>query len=650
MTARIARIILLLAHVAACSLPTGADELRIDRIDPPNWWVGMKHNEVQLMLYGEGLEGVKVDSMEPRLQVRRIRATAEGHYAFVDVVIPPELSAGEYRFRIGNEHRELELTFPVLGRNADKPRHQGFDVRDTIYLITPDRFANGDLENDRSDGMLDEYQPDQAGMRHGGDLRGIIDRLDYLQELGVTALWLNPVLENRGVNSYHGYKATDLYRIDPRLGSNETYRELVQAAHDRGLKVIFDHVSNHIGIRHPWLDRLPTDTWFNGSIDDHLTDRHFLLSLLDPHADPASRVELKTFWFVDRMPDLNQQDPFLSRYLIQNSIWWIEYAGIDGIREDTYPYADQKFLTEWAKSIRAEYPNFNIVGEVWATKPAYIAHFQQGSFLPDAIDTRLPTVMDFPLMEAYRGYLDGSGKLRDVHAVLSQDFLYADTSKLLVFLDNHDTARAMFKAGENPDKVRVALTLLLTGRGIPQLLYGTEIGMIGGASHVELRADFPGGFPSHTRNAFTHAGRTASENAMYKLVQSLLRLRREHRAITHGKLIHYAPTWNDDTYMFVRSTTGSTSTATSTKGTTSGPSLREKTTHRPGTPGRNADHEELILVVANGNHEARLVDLQRAAAHVRGRRLKDLLSGEMLPSGHPLEMKAHSARVFLAVD
>lgn len=640
MSSHIAGIILLLVPFAIGLRSAAAEELRIDRIDPPNWWVGMKHNEVQLMLYGEGLRDLKIDSVDPRLEVRQMHATAAARHAFVDVLIPPGLPAAEYRFRVGNDDRQIEMTFPVHVRNTDKPRHQGFDVRDTVYLITPDRFANGNPANDRAAGVLDEYHPEQAGMRHGGDLRGIIDHLDYLQELGVTALWLNPVLENRGVNSYHGYKATDLYRIDPRFGSNATYRELVQAAHDRDMKVIFDHVSNHIGIRHPWLDRLPTPTWLNGSIEDHLTDRHYLLSLTDPHAAPSSRVELKTFWFVDRMPDLNQRDPFLARYLIQNSIWWIEYAGIDGIREDTYPYADQAFLTAWAKSIRTEYPDFNIVGEIWATKPAYIAHFQQGSPLPNAIDTHLPTVMDFPLMEAYRGYLDGSGKLRDVHATLSQDFLYADTSKLLVFLDNHDTARAMFKAGGNSDRVHVALTLLLTGRGIPQLLYGTEIGMLGGASHVELRADFPGGFPSHTRSAFTKSGRTPSENAMHQLVQSLLRLRREHRALTHGKLIHYAPTWNDDTYMFVRSATGASGESASAAAIPQG----------TGRQIVDAEQDELIVVVANGNDDRRQVDLQRVAAHVRGRRLKDLLSGETLAADEPLDMKAHSARVLLAVE
>ena len=564
-------------------------------MEPPNWWAGMKYRNVQLMLYGDGLAQLSVRSPDPNLKVKSVSKLGHANYAFVDLELNKQLQPGTYELICTSGGVSKTVSFPVHARTERGRRHQGFSQRDAIYLITPDRFANGDTSNDRVDGVLDEFDPTQDRMRHGGDLRGIIDHLDYIQDLGFTAIWLNPVLENSGINSYHGYKATDLYKIDPRFGSNEEYKEFVEAAHQRGLKVIFDHVANHIGIRHPWVKNLPTKDWLNDSVEDHLSEKHYLLSLTDPHAEPQARKELKTFWFVDRMPDLNQRNPWLAKYLIQNSIWWIEFTGLDGIREDTYPYADQQFLTDWAKAIRAEYPNFNIVGEIWATKSAYIAHFQDKTVLPRDFETHLPAVMDFPLMQSFRSFLDSSGKLSDVYAVYAQDFLYTDINNLLVFTDNHDTTRAIFHAKEDADRVKLVLSILLTNRGIPQLLYGTEIGMLGGESHVELRADFPGGFPGHKRSAFENAGRTASEREMYEFVKKLLHLRKNHVALTDGKMIHYPPTWNRDVYRFFR-----------------------------------IHEDEKILVIANGHAEDRSVDLSDLRHHIGDRQLKDLMSDEFV--------------------
>ena len=439
-----------------------AEELTVKRVDPPNWWTGMRFNEIQLMLYGRGLADCEVSFDSKQLEVVKVTSTENSHYLFVDLRLPKELAPGDYSYKVKSGSEEVTKVLSILPRDTSQPRHQGFSNKDTIYLITPDRFANGDRGNDRAPGVLDEYDPSNVRMRHGGDLRGIIDHLDYIQDLGVTAIWLNPVLENRGVNSYHGYKTTDLYRIDPRFGANAEYKEFVDKAHTKGLKVIFDHVANHIGIRHPWIADLPEKDWLNGSVEDHLLEKHYLLSVTDPHSDPKTQQELKTFWFVDRMPDLNQRNPLLAKYLVQNSIWWIEYSGIDGIREDTYPYADQAFLAAWAKAIRDEFPHFNIVGEIWATKSAYIAHFQDKTILPRHFETNLPAVMDFPLMQAFRGFLDGTGKLSDVYAVYAQDFLYTDVNNLLVFADNHDTTRAIFHAKENTERVKLVLSILLT--------------------------------------------------------------------------------------------------------------------------------------------------------------------------------------------
>lgn len=545
----------------------------MDRVEPPNWWVGMQWSSVQIMLYGTQLKGCSVRFTDDRLQVTAVHTLPNPSYAFVDFTIPPDLPAGDYTMIVENETGEFQFSYPIHEREREDDRHRGFSQEDVVYLITPDRFANGNRENDDLPGLGD-YDPTEAGKRHGGDLQGIIDRLDYLADLGVTALWLNPILENNGRNSYHGYAATDLYRTDPRFGTNEDYRRLVQEAHHRGLKVIFDHVNNHIGINHPWMADLPMPDWVNGSREDHLTDKHYLLSITDPYAAPNSAALQKTFWFVDDMPDLNQRNPFLANYLIQNTLWWMEYTGLDGIREDTYPYPDQEFLADWAEAILTEYPHSNIVGEIWALQPGYIAQFQKESHFRRDFDTHLPTVMDFPLSEAFRTYLRGEGRLRDIYDVLAQDFVYTDPSRLLTFLDNHDMARAAYEADGDIDKLKQALAILLTTRGIPQLLYGTEINMIGGESHVELRADFPGGFPEDERSAFTEAGRTDTENELFNFLRRLLQLRKKYPALTKGQLVHYPMNWNNNVYKYLR-----------------------------------IDGEEQVLVLVNGHEEAVHADL-----------------------------------------
>lgn len=568
-------------------IPAYGQDVRLDKVEPPNWWTGMQWSEVQLMLYGDQLSGCTARFEDDRLQVKAVHTLPNPHYAFVDVAIPNDLPAGNYTLIIGNNGTKARLDFPIHERSKDSSRHQGFSPKDVVYLLTPDRFANGDRENDDISGMGD-FDPAEAGKRHGGDLQGIIDHLDFLVDLGITALWLNPVLENNGPNSYHGYAATDLYQVDARFGSNTDYRRLVDEAHKRGLKIIFDHVNNHIGINHPWISDLPSPDWINGSREDHLKEKHYLLSITDPYAAPNSEELQKTFWFVDDMPDLDQRNPFLSNYLIQNTIWWMEYTGLDGIREDTYPYPDQAFLASWAEAILKEYPSSNIVGEVWALQPTYIAQFQQKSYLPRDFETNLPTVMDFPLSEALRAYLRGDGRLRDVYDVLAQDFVYTNPDGLLTFIDNHDMTRAAYEAKGNTGRLKQALAILLTTRGIPQLLYGTEINMVGGESHIELRADYPGGFPDDQRNAFTESGRTDLENEIFNFLRQLLHLRQQHPALTEGELVHYPMNWNNDVYKYLR--------------------LHEKGN---------------ILVLINGQNEAREVDLSELTP-LLGNRIKVL--------------------------
>ena len=561
----------------------------------------MPGQTVQLMLYGDGLHGLMAQFPDGGPQVMAVHTVANPRYAFVDVHLPDDLAPGTYPLTLRAKGQATTLDYPLLARADTAGRHQGFGLGDVIYLITPDRFANGNSTNDHvpNEGLLDEYDPSNPGMRHGGDLQGIIDRLGYLADLGVTALWLNPVLENSGRVSYHGYAATDLYRIDPRFGTNADYQRFVAEAHRHGLKVIFDHVNNHIGVRHPWVSDPPTPTWFNDP-DNTLPPSHYKLATTDPHADPASVARLREFWFVAGMPDLNQRDPFLATYRIQNTLWWIEYAGLDGIREDTYPYPDQDFLADWAATILGAYPRFNIVGEIWEGMPSYLALYQTESYLPRDFETNLPAIMDFPLGDAFRAYLRSEKPLLEVYKILSQDFLYTDPDNLLTLFDNHDMTRGIYEAQGDTRKLKQVLAMLLTMRGIPQLLYGTEINMRGGASHVELRADMPGGFPGDTRDAFTPEGRTAEENDVFDFTRHLLHLRKQHPALTHGRTVHYPPRfireapWRLDVYTYLR-------------------------THG----------DDQVLMIVNGHDELRTESLDRLAHQLPSNaRFTDLMTGE----------------------
>ncbi|HUI11111.1 MAG TPA: alpha-amylase family glycosyl hydrolase, partial [Bacteroidota bacterium] len=443
------------------------------------------------------------------------------------------------------------LTYPVLRRKPDAGRYRGFDPSDAVYLIMPDRFANGDTTNDNVPGMTEEKNRANPGGRHGGDIRGIVEHLDYLSDLGVTALWINPVLENNSpAYSYHGYAATDLYRVDPRLGSNDKYEELVRQAHDRGLKVIMDHVSNHIGVKHPWLKNLPSADWLNGSPANHQREMHWKMELQDIHGDSAVRANVTQGWFADNMPDLNQRNSFVARYLIENTLWWIESTGVDGIREDTYSYVDPKFLADWAEAIVAEYPSFTIVGEVWIGDPVFLAAYQKESRLPQSMETGLYSVTDYALHDALAQMFSPRGSVRSVFDCLSKDFLYPDPAGLLTFLDNHDTRRIAYTTHGDVRRTLMALKMLLTLRGIPQILYGTELGMVGGTDDGTIRSDFPGGFPGDPRNAFTQKGRTPKEREIFTTLRQLLHIRKERRSLCYGSMIHFPPA--NELYTYLR--------------------------------------------------------------------------------------------------
>lgn len=518
-----------------------AGELNIEKIEPPNWWTGMKLNRIQLMIYGKELTNLKVSFNTEGIIVDKIHEMENTDYAFIDIIVSSEVTPGDYLINFQNKSYSKKVTFPIYERELNSMIHQGFDNSDVIYLITPDRFANGDQDNDEAEGILNDFDPDKPYARHGGDIQGIINQLDYLDELGITAIWINPLVENNTNISYHGYSATNFYKIDPRFGTNELYKELVNNAHERGIKIIWDHVSNHISINHPWMENLPTLDWIHGTVENHLDAWHHKMVLSDIHGDPLTYKYLTEGWFVDAMPDLNQKNPFMHNYIIQNTIWWIEYSGLDGIREDTYPYADQKFLSEWAKTILNEYPNFNIVGEVWTGQPAFLAFYQTGSYLPREYDSHLPSVTDFGFRDVMYEYLKGKNNLYEIFQLFAKDNLYPAPDKLVTFIDNHDVARVMLAAGGNVEKAKIALTILMTSRGIPQILYATEIGMVGAEEHGILRSDFPGGFSNSSRNAFCENGRTDYENDMYNFLKELLMLRKKYPALSKGKMIHFPP-------------------------------------------------------------------------------------------------------------
>jgi neopullulanase len=527
-----------------------SQNLTVIKIEPPNWWGSMKYEEVQFMLYGKNLNNLDVLRDLSELKVKKIYNADKSDYCFIDVEIPKIDRNTTYKIFLTNHADTAMIKIPVFVRESCKNCYNGFNADDVIYLITPDRFCNGDESNDINPNYVSDYPFGSEMGRHGGDIKGIINHLDYIKETGFTAIWINPVLENNSVMSYHGYAATDLYKIDERFGTNELYKNLASTAHQKGLKVIFDHINNHIGINHPWVNDPPFNDWFNGSKENHFITPHEKISVYSSYSSELTSDSTIEGWFVEEMPDLNQRNLFVAKYLIQNMLWWIEYTGLDGIREDTYPYSDQKFLSEWIAAILKEYPNFNITGEAWIEDPALLAPYQRNSKLNKRLNTNLPSLIDFGLYKAIRNFAEPNASIVRLYETLAKDFLYSDPNNLLTFADNHDIERLMYAANGDISKFKLAITFLLTTRGIPQIYYGTEIGMIGGKSHGKLREEFPGGFPRHKRSAFLKEQRTKEENQIYDAIKNLLSLRKNHSSLRSGKLIHFPP--KGEMYVYLR--------------------------------------------------------------------------------------------------
>lgn len=560
---------------------------KIDRIEPTNWFVGMKNPQVQLMVYGKNIRSAEVSTDYPGVRIDSLVRLDSPNYLLIYMNVK-DAKAGTMQLKFNGKGVKQTVPYTLNNRKMSGEQRVGFTNADVLYMLMPDRFASSGVDRSNIKGMkaytINRKEP---SLRHGGDINGIRQHLDYFKELGVTALWFTPVLENNlpdggKSSSYHGYATTDYYRVDPRFGSNDDYIQLIDEAHQKGLKVVMDMIFNHCGFQHPWVSDMPSHDWLNtpewllpenqannkttktidGAAqvnDKYLQTSYKLTPVLDPYASEIDLKETVDGWFVPTMPDLNQRNPHVITYLIQNSEWWIETAGIDGIRMDTYPYADRTAMARWMEVLNDEYPNFNTVGETWVTEPAYTAAWQKDSKLSTQ-NSNLKTVMDFAFFDRINagkneetdGWWNGFNR---VYNSLCYDYLYNDPSYVMAFIENHDTDRFLGE-GQDTLALKQALALLLTINRIPQLYYGTEVLMNGTKKRTDgyVRCDFPGGFPGDAQNAFTKEGRTKEQNQMFNWLSRLLHWRQGNKLITEGKQTQFTPV--DGVYVVARTLNG----------------------------------------------------------------------------------------------
>ncbi len=540
-----------------------SQSIQIDRIEPANWWVGFEKSEVQLLVYGDDIQSARASLDYPGISIEKTTLVENPHYQFITLRIDEEAEAGTVQLTFHRGEHSHTVDYEIRERHNDLKRNQGFDSTDLIYLLMPDRFANGDPSNDEIDGMLEGVNRENPNARHGGDIQGVIDNLDYLDDLGMTAVWFTPIIENDmppEYGAYHGYAATDMYRVDRRYGSNEKYLELIEAAHDRDMKVIMDMIHNHVGTEHWFVKDQPMDDWLH-NLDKVGTTNFRTSTVMDPYASEHDYDATVQGWFVVDMPDLDQRNELVANYLIQNTLWWIEYSGIDGIRMDTHPYPYKEYMADWSKRVLEEFPGFNIVGEAWMPNTPSTAYWQTGFPSSDGYESYLPSVTDFPLygsiiagLNEQPGWDTGISRL---YFTLSQDFLFPDANMNVIFPGNHDLDRIFTVMGENYGKFRIVQTFIMTTRGIPQLYYGDEILMTGGGPDGLKRKDFPGGWSEDPINAFTQDGREelADETGFpvseaYEFVSNLANWRKGSDVIHTGELTHFIP--QNNVYVYFR--------------------------------------------------------------------------------------------------
>jgi glycosidase len=526
----------------------------VSKVEPPDWWANHSLNPVRVMLRGQNLGGARIEATGQGIKTGLVRVNEAGTYAFVDVFIERDARPGNRQLRVTTAAGSADASFRISEPLARAGRFQGFTPDDVIYFIMPDRFSDGDRSNNdpaKSPGL---YDRSKGRYYHGGDFQGIIDHLPYLKELGVTALWINPVYDNtdrpdekemypeveggpkRPTTAYHGYGAIDFYGVEEHYGSMSKLKELVDKAHAAGFKVIQDQIANHTSPYHPWAADRPTPTWFYGTVENHLSNNWQKWTTMDPHASVDTRRRNLEGWFIDILPDLNQDDEEVRRYLIQNTLWWLGTVGFDAIRMDTLPHVPRHFWRDWSAAIHDEYPNVNILGELFDGDPALLSYFQRGRVGQDQIDTGIDTLYDFALHYAIRDAFAKGESVRKLAQVLAHDHLYPRPEVLVPFVGVHDMQRFMNEQGATVEGLKLAQTFVMTTRGTPLLYYGDELAMPGGGD-PDNRRDFPGGFPNDERNAFTRAGRTSVENGVFEHVKTLAQLRATFPALRRGALV-----------------------------------------------------------------------------------------------------------------
>lgn len=521
------------------------------RIEPPFWWANMEEPELQLMVNIPEITKYNVTIAAEGIEFMGAYKTDNPNYYFISLNISDAKAQSFYlNFDIGNEG--FSILYELKERIPDSKNRKGFSSSDIMYLITPDRFANGNPQNDNVEGYADKLNRKDDYGRHGGDIQGIIDRLDYIQKMGFTAIWLSPLLENNMPKySYHGYAITDFYKVDPRFGTNEEYQKLITEANKRGIKVVMDQILNHCGSNHWWMKDMPDKEWLNQPENHQITNhRHSITQ--DPYVSQVDKKQFKEGWFVDDMPDLNLANYYVYKYLTQNSIWWIEYSGISGIRMDTYPYSDVESLDYWSCAIMNEYPNFNIVGEEWTTNPIVTSYWQRGSKLGN-FHSCLPAVMDFPLQNAIASGL-ANNNLAIIHEMLGNDVVYNNIQNLVIFGDNHDMDRIFRQVKNDYSSFEMVMTMLYTMRGIPQIYYGTELLFTNekAGDHGQIRQEFSGGWTDHTADAVSQKGLTNQQKDAQQLLIDLAALRKRNACIAKGEFLHFVP--HDNVYVYFRYT------------------------------------------------------------------------------------------------
>lgn len=601
----------LLAAFAFLGFSKAAPVMEIDRIAPNFWWSGMKNPELQIMLYGKNIATSAVSVTGKNIVLKETVRQDSPNYLFLYLDLT-DAPAQTFNIVLTQGKKKTAVPYELKQRVRKGSDIQGFTSEDVLYLIMPDRFANGNPGNDIVEGMLEKkIDRNDPFARHGGDLAGIANHLDYIADLGVTAIWLNPTQENdMPSGSYHGYAITDYYQIDRRFGTNEEFKTLVDQAHSKGLKVVMDMIFNHCGSENYLFRDKPSKEWFNFH-SEYVQTSFKTASVMDVHASQYEKKIATDGWFTQVMPDLNQRNRHVARYLIQSSIWWIEYAGINGIRQDTHPYADYDFMSQWCKEVLEEYPYFNIVGETWLNTNVLVSYWQKDSKLAAPKNSNLPTVMDFPLQGLMNQAFDEettewAGGLYKLYDYQTQDLVYANPMNLLTFLDNHDTSRfaTTDEKAENLTRYKQAITFLLTTRGIPQIYYGTEILMTGdkGKGDGDLRKDFPGGWQDDTTENFTANGRTAMQNEAFDFTRKLLNWRKGNEVLGKGTLKHYSI--QNGTYVYERKYNGRS-----------------------------------VVVMMNGTGQAQTLNLTPYREILPQAEAKDFLSGRTVTLGETLELQ-----------